>query len=378
MQNAKANKDTRIVISSSKNIEDLDSYKIISDKEIDQNSFVLLLKNDENHKNSILGGLDFKVEDFNPQINNEETEDNFLFMTAFPDVFEEKFSYLTVSILSKSYPIDCQNFYYDFAENIFSRALLNKCSKIFQFIDEDELEIYSNIYKHHGYQVRFSKVFGNINILLADLSKKEPNSIEDQLVCEVSTNQKDIEQYYGLRERAFKQRLNCSNYSGKEDEYDRNGVIILAKCGEEVVGGTRIVISAEEKRMSLPFEDANFNLKLALPELDLENYKYGEITKFAVKPELMKGNVSSEITRVALLEMVNRDCDYQFSVAPMLQARNSRLITKKLNLIHSIQKDIKVPYNERYEQYSMVFAITYLKPYLFKKHCELKNSRLIA
>jgi hypothetical protein len=56
----------------------------------------------------------------------------------------------------------------------------------------------------------------------------------------VCTDSRVLGQYYSLRERCFRQELGLVGFDGSEDEYDRQGVIVVALKDGNCVGGARI------------------------------------------------------------------------------------------------------------------------------------------
>ncbi len=56
----------------------------------------------------------------------------------------------------------------------------------------------------------------------------------------VATDSRVLGQYYALRERCFRQELGLVDFDGSEDEYDRQGVIVVALKDGNCVGGARI------------------------------------------------------------------------------------------------------------------------------------------
>ncbi len=350
-----------------KDVKDLENFKLLTEATIKKNFQLLAIRENK----ELVGGTLISVSSFK-NTKNSETENNFILIEAFPEAFYQKFSYcevLPVSNLSGSSPeIVCK----DVAENIICKALLSKCSKIFHFIEADEIRIYQDFYASIGLSSKTNKVFG-VTILMVNLEAKFIKTEHEEIDCIATQNRDEIESYYKIRERAFRERLDCVNFNGSEDEYDRNGIIVVAKKNDEVVGGSRLVINTPKREAKLPLEDDNFVLNSLFPELNLVNRSYGEITRFAVVPELMTGSISYELTRASLNELIDNGCYYQFSVAPMIQARNSRNICRKLGLNHVVMNHIKVPQKDTYEQYQMVLSITYLLPHLLEKHSHFLN-----
>lgn len=167
---------------------------------------------------------------------------------------------------------------------------------------------------------------------------------EDRVVYEVTKNKRFIEEYYALRHDCYRKELKLSAFNGKEDEYDRYGHIIIAQKGNELIGGSRIIMSNDHK---LPLEEDGFHLTSVFPEL--KETLYCEFSRLALKEGYRN--------RLYLIDMVNfmiqysasQGCQYAFAISPYIQARNYRIIFKKLGLYYKIFEDIKVPTKETYK-----------------------------
>ncbi len=321
-----------------------------------------------------IGNIDIDIVDYK-KVYSVENQDNFILREAYPEYFKSDFRYLSVSNLYSYRILTSKINTVSILEEIVSRAYLYKASKVFFILTDLSAELLSKILESFSADYKIEKVFNDYYVFLIDLESNYHGLKLDDIVCEATEDQDLIQQYYDLREKSFKERLNIPDYSGEEDDYDRRGVIIVACIKNKVVGGARLVISTPESPIKLPLEDSTFLVKDLYPDLTLDSSSYGEITRFAVDPELMDHNVSHEISRVCVVEMINRGCKYQFSVAPILQARNSRNIARKIGVIHVIEKNIRVPHKSEHAQYEMVFSITYLLPYLYNRHINQRKTR---
>jgi len=185
------------------------------------------------------------------------------------------------------------------------------------------------------------------------------------ITYEYTTDPKLLEQYYKVREQCYREDLHLDDFSGEEDEYDRTGHIIVARKGDVVIGGARLVISTPKNRIKLPLEEEGFQVQELFPDMNLENVGYCEFTRFVVLPEYRKGEACTEISRMLVNQAVKEGCLYQFCISPLLQSRNYRAVGKNIGVLHVIRKDIKVPYKDIYRNLNMkgiCFSITYFFP----------------
>lgn len=60
------------------------------------------------------------------------------------------------------------------------------------------------------------------------------------IVFEVSRDPQLLQQYYGLRERCFREELGLPEFDGSEEEQDRRGQILIGHSNGQCVAGVRI------------------------------------------------------------------------------------------------------------------------------------------
>ena len=189
------------------------------------------------------------------------------------------------------------------------------------------------------------------------------------LTYEYTTNKALLEQYYQIREECYREGLGLENFSGAEDEYDRIGHIAIARRGNKVIGGIRLTVSTPDSTVRLPLEEEGFMMKDIFPELGLPKLNYCEITRLAVIPTFRVGDTSKELIRLMLQKAIVENCAYQFSVAPLIQARNYRMLIKQIGFLPIIRTDIEVPEKAIYEHLNygkMCVSITSLRTEMAK------------
>ncbi|PIR37480.1 MAG: hypothetical protein COV35_10340 [Alphaproteobacteria bacterium CG11_big_fil_rev_8_21_14_0_20_39_49] len=167
-----------------------------------------------------------------------------------------------------------------------------------------------------------------------------------------------VQKYFSLRESAFIDQWNLKKFSGKEDKYDKDATIIIMHKHNVCLGGGRLIIHNIGSDTKLPAETDGFSLDEQLPELNLAQHKYGELSRIAISNEYRNGLYSAEMYR-RLIDVKARDLDidYLFCVTKMQLARASRISLKKLNLPFEIKPKIKVPDLPTYEGHKMVLSL---------------------
>jgi hypothetical protein len=61
-----------------------------------------------------------------------------------------------------------------------------------------------------------------------------------QVIYELSSEPKYLNQYYELREKCYRVDLKLAAFNGAEEQRDRTGQILIARQGEKCIGGVRI------------------------------------------------------------------------------------------------------------------------------------------
>jgi hypothetical protein len=186
----------------------------------------------------------------------------------------------------------------------------------------------------------------------------------DGITFEFSTEKFLLNQYYELREKCYRNDLMLPNFSGEPDIYDTTGNIFIARKDDVVIGGARMNISSPNERIILPLEEDGFIMQQLFPELHLENKSYFETSRFVVDYLYRSHNlVCSKITASVAKKAIQNGCEYQFSISPVLSARNTKKICNNLGMKHEILTDIKVPIKPIYSglnRLGIYLSITYL------------------
>ena len=104
---------------------------------------------------------------------------------------------------------------------------------------------------------------------------------------EVTRDPRLLQSYYALREQSFREELNIPNFDGSEEESDRQGHILIARQGNECLGGVRI-----SQRLSA---------KEHLDELDLPQETCCIWERFTLAPTVRRMDVGRDLI-AALVE----------------------------------------------------------------------------
>lgn len=164
------------------------------------------------------------------------------------------------------------------------------------------------------------------------------------LEFEFSKDLHDLQEYYRLRGISYKRGLGLKEFSGAEDDYDAISDILIAKDRGKVVGGARLTVSSPSNRIALSFEEPDFMVRDVLPELELENKTYCEVSRLAISPEQRFTYCLEKMILQITQKAIDNGAKYLFNIAPMIQARWYRRIHNNMGCFYVINKDIEVPF----------------------------------
>ena len=166
-----------------------------------------------------------------------------------------------------------------------------------------------------------------------------------------------VQQYFETREKIFIDKWNLKNFHGEEDEYDIQSHILILHREGRCLGGARLFIREGYSSQFLPMEASDFSLKNLLPELDLAHNKYGELSRVVLSEELQTDNYSAQMYKN--IAQKGRECAvrYIFAVAPLLQARKSRMVCRSQGIWIEDKIDISIPNREIYEGLRMRLSV---------------------
>jgi len=101
---------------------------------------------------------------------------------------------------------------------------------------------------------------------------------------QISKDPELLQQYYDLREYAYRNYSGYKNYSGSENEWDRNGKIFLAVLDGKVIAGARLLVSSDVPYLTFedPAQHFTYSEICKNIAIDLSEALYGEISAFAV------------------------------------------------------------------------------------------------
>jgi hypothetical protein len=186
------------------------------------------------------------------------------------------------------------------------------------------------------------------DLFLIKSSNENSNFIQKKSEIKVfaTKDSKLLKQYYDLRHFSYVKENGWKNYDGSENEFDRNGKIIVATKDEKVIGGCRIMISNQCKILSNEIPQTKYNYKNVIKKYDKrEDLVFGEISSGVVVKEERNRLISKKMLGASLEEFKKHGCDYIFAVAVAVACRNYRIIFREFGYFMEIA--MSSPWQER-------------------------------
>jgi hypothetical protein len=182
-----------------------------------------------------------------------------------------------------------------------------------------------------------------------------------------------VQEYFSLRNKAFKEQWGLSSFSSGEDQYDKDAIIIIAHKNGICLGGGRLIIHEVDSGLLLPIETDNFRLINIFPELGLDRCKYAALSRVAIINECRNGQYSKELYRQLTIKSYSLGLSYVFCVTKMQLARASRINLRKIGLPFEIKTEIKVPDLPTYEGHQMFLSLIDLTKVSTTEYQELEK-----
>lgn len=182
--------------------------------------------------------------------------------------------------------------------------------------------------------------------------------LPEEYVCEISTDQQYLNQYYLIREYAYRLDLGLQNFSGGLDTYDEVGDIIIVRRGHFCLGGSRINISRIESPSKLPFEDDDFNIKSFFPTLSEHNYC--ELGRTAILPQYRNGEYLNAMFAESAELALKNNCSFLMGVSPAIVIRRFKNCFQNLGYEVVIFDEVIPPHKAIHEDLRLKFGMVSL------------------
>jgi len=196
------------------------------------------------------------------------------------------------------------------------------------------------------------------------------------IVYELARDPGLLHQYYQLRENLFLHAWGLQNFAGKKDTFDDHSDIMVARARNHCIGAGRLTFTSFMAPNPLPVEKNGFSLVEALPELNLTQEAYVEISRLAILPEYQNSVVMLELSRQLLTRAAERKVRYIFMLTPAKLARNYHKAAGLFGLEWQVLNNIHIPDSEEYES-KMVLSMLDLAP-VYRSKSKKKEKTAVA
>ncbi len=155
-----------------------------------------------------------------------------------------------------------------------------------------------------------------------------------------------LNQYYRLREQAYRYDSGFEKYDGSENRFDLEGKIAVAVVGKEVVGGIRVNFSNKSSYLSNEIPGTQYEYRRLIEKYDKrEGLIFAEASTLAVKKEYRKSEVATFLFELAFKVSELNNASYLFAVAIATVCRNDRRTAKRLG--YDVEIIINYPWEKK-------------------------------
>ncbi len=177
-----------------------------------------------------------------------------------------------------------------------------------------------------------SSWFDSATKIIREINKpRKGNKIDaSQVEVRLTNDPALLRQYYDLREKIYQNDSGYVNYSGAENNYDKNGRIFLGIFNNMVVAGARLVVSSDVDHLPHENEKEGF----MYPEIcktvgiDLDGVVYSEVSALVIRKEFRMNLINKLLKSMADYCKAN-DIKYMIGVANMKCNRDYRISLAK-------------------------------------------------
>jgi hypothetical protein len=166
-----------------------------------------------------------------------------------------------------------------------------------------------------------------------------------------------LQQYYALLHKCYSTDLNIhltelqgTPLEQKEREYNEGGHILVARAGNYVIAGTRLVIALPGDHRPLPME-SGFRLRNLFPDYRLDDISYVEIGRLALILDFRGGDIVKNIVRHSLAYVQLHHCTRAFWIAPLKQALYYKRVLTQLKMHSTLHTQLDLPSTHLYRRY---------------------------
>lgn len=161
-------------------------------------------------------------------------------------------------------------------------------------------------------------------------------------------SQEEVEAYHRVRERCYQEDLGIDSADTQQDLYDAIADTLIIKKNRQVIGGCRIISSMQRSRNLLQMEKDGLNLQAEFRTLQLETKNYCEMSRLAILKDYRSAKTLDIFIRFMFTFCINKGLDYLFVLAPSLQARCYKKMTRRMGFDYTLLHDMSLSTYQKY------------------------------
>jgi hypothetical protein len=155
-----------------------------------------------------------------------------------------------------------------------------------------------------------------------------------------------LNQYYDLRQTAYRDENGLPDYDGSENKFDRSSKIVVAVDNKKVIGGARVTFSNQCQFLPNEIPGTQYDYRKFIRKYDQrENLIVSEISGLAVEKNYRDSNVTTAMLDPLFKESKIHDCNYIFAVAAAVACRSYRKTVKKIG--YDVEIVMNFPWKEK-------------------------------
>jgi hypothetical protein len=155
-----------------------------------------------------------------------------------------------------------------------------------------------------------------------------------------------LNQYYDLRQTAYRDENGLPDYDGSENKFDRGGKIAIAVENGKVIGGARATFSDQCQFLPNEIPGTQYDYRKFITKYDQrENLILSEISALAVEKSHRDSNTTAAMLDLLFKESQLHGCNYIFAVAVAAACRSYRKTVKKLG--YDVEIVMNFPWKEK-------------------------------
>jgi hypothetical protein len=172
---------------------------------------------------------------------------------------------------------------------------------------------------------------------------KAPSITSEPVIYEFTNDIAYKHQYYRLRHEVFGRSWGVYYIPDEEDDNDRRGHIFVARKGNLVIGGFRIVVRDSGEDFPMPIEHDGFDIRDALPEFNLRDVRHAEISRIAILEDYNTPETLANFVWHMLVKCVELDLQFAYAYSRPHLCRLWRRVANSFGVLQAEISETIIP-----------------------------------